>query len=180
MKNLAIYFLCFLVAVLPGCCLLGGTGGKIVTTSEYISDTYDGCIEIYPANELPMELKEAWAGETVLMVDKSALKNPDAPHGILATDENVNPSQIEDAAWEILKMFFPALVTFEGVAAIFMKRKRRHYVAAIKNLVPYDGVVDVKGAAVDVARALGLAHSSEASKEAFQTESGQKGAATPS
>lgn len=66
----------------------------------------------------------------------------------------------------------PLAATF--LLPMLSKRGRKHYWQAVKNLTPWVPVngqrgVAFGGALVDVARALGLAHSSEASKAAAAT-----------
>jgi hypothetical protein len=184
MKKFHVIFLVLMLAFLSSCCWLGGSGRKIVTTSDNISSTYMGCVEPFPNDQLPAPLQERWSDQMVLMVDDNALKSPEAVHGILSSDGRVTGDGGDvylEGLWELAKTFFPGLLAFEGVAALLIRRKRRHYVSAIKNLVPYDGVVDVKEAVTDVGRALGLAHSSPTTKEIFESEvASNKGNPTPS
>ncbi len=186
MKKLHVLFIVLMLTFLSSCCWLGGSGRKIVTTGENISPTYTGCVEKFPNSDLPTPLQERWGGEPVYLVDDNALKSKDALHGIVSSDGIINDSggmgdPYLEGLWNILVAFFPGLLAFEGVAALLIRRKRRHYVSAIKNLVPYDGVVDVKEAVTDVGRALGLAHSSPTTKEVFESEvASNKGNPTPS
>lgn len=180
MKKFQILFLVILLSFLSSCCWLGGSGREIVTTSENISPTYTGCVEVFPNSELPAPLKDYWSDQMVLKVSENALKSPDLTHAILGETTEPSGDPYLQYGWSILTTFFPGLLAFEGVAALLIRRKRKHYVAAIKNLVPYDGVVDVKEAATDVARALGLAHSSPTTKEIFESEVANKGNPTPS
>lgn len=79
------------------------------------------------------------------------------PEGGLALGLDVAMGAFKGAGWLML------------VQLLLSRRSRTHYGAAFAALNPLDGgSVDVKGAAVSIVRALGMAHSSEDSKNAFE------------
>tara|TARA_R110002051_G_scaffold319324_1_gene403198 strand:+ start:490 stop:870 length:381 start_codon:yes stop_codon:yes gene_type:complete len=70
----------------------------------------------------------------------------------------------------LLKGFLPSLGLWEGVVTMFSPRKRKHYAKAIKAIVPTDKNMDFGGAVGSVAAALGVSHSTENSKMAFEED----------
>jgi hypothetical protein len=143
--------------------------GTVFTTSDQLAEGQQGAV--IPWEQLPEELKaQIPEGTTVVMADKEQLKEnaayiPAAPSG-----EDVGA--MIDAGFGIASTFLPALAAWEGVVTLFSQRKRKHYAKAVKALVPHKGdpTVDVAGTIKSVASALGISHSSDASKAASDDE----------
>jgi hypothetical protein len=70
----------------------------------------------------------------------------------------------------IANTLFPGVAALEGLGLLFSRRKRQHYGAAVAAAAPINGKMELKDAVVSLGRALGVAHSSESSKEAFEME----------
>ena len=87
---------------------------------------------------------------------------------VLVDEDATNFDAILKTAFGVGKMFFPALAVWEGGLAMVSRRKRRHYVDAVKAIIPSDGKVSLKDAAVSMMRATGGAHSSTDSKKVFE------------
>ena len=92
--------------------------------------------------------------------------------------ETGEPIDIGDDAWDydgiisdVLRLgstFWPPLLAAEGIFTLFSRRKRRHYIDAVKAVIPHNGKVELKNAGRSIGRAVGLAHSSEQTKELFE------------
>ena len=100
------------------------------------------------------------------MADKEQLI-ADAAY-IPATPGAEDVGAIIDAGFGIASTFLPGLAAWEGIVTLFSQRKRKHYIKAAKALVPHkgDATVDVAGTVKAIGSALGLSHSSDASKAA--------------
>jgi len=70
----------------------------------------------------------------------------------------------------IANTLFPGVAALEGLGLLFSRRKRQHYGAAVAAAVPANGKMELKDAVVSLGRAIGVAHSSESSKEAFEMD----------
>lgn len=144
--------------------------GTVFTTTDQLAEGQEGAV--IPWDQLPEEIKEKIPeGTTVVMADKEQLKMgakyiPVAPEG-----EDIGA--IIDAGFGIASTFLPGLAAWEGVVTLFSQRKRKHYVKAAKALVPHKGdtTVNVGGALGAIGSALGMAHSTEASKIAAEDDS---------
>jgi len=75
-----------------------------------------------------------------------------------------------DAGFGIAKAFIPGLAAWEGMVTLFSKRKRKHYGKALKSIIPMDKNMDIGGAVGSLASAIGMSHSSDTSKTAFEEE----------
>jgi hypothetical protein len=110
------------------------------------------------------------AGKVPVIVDKECVIDP-----MLDTVDLTDPGEgwldsVLGIGATVAATLFPGVAAFEGLGLLLSRRKRKHYGAALTAATPLDGKVELKGALVSMASALGLAHSSEASKEAFETE----------
>ena len=144
--------------------------GTVFTTADQLAEGQQGAV--IPWDQLPEEIKaKVPEGTTVVMADKEQLK--DGAAYIPAAPDEGDIGAMIDAGFGIASTFIPGLAAWEGVVTLFSQRKRKHYVKAAKALVPHkgDATVDVGGAVKSVASALGLSHSSEASKVAAEDDS---------
>ena len=118
---------------------------------------------------LPQELQDAWAGKTVVVVPKEAVK-AEAPQIPLKPNDNWL-GFIEGVAtigWDVLSGFFPGLAAYAGIIALLFRRPRQHFADAVKAIVPSDGTVDIKGALVSVAKGLGMLHTAKTVEEPLE------------
>ena len=143
--------------------------GTVFTTADQLAEGQQGAV--IPWDQLPEEIKaKIPEGTTVVMADKEQLVE-DAAY-IPASPGAEDVGAIIDAGFGIASTFLPGLAAWEGVVTLFSQRKRKHYIKAAKAIVPHkgDATVDVGGAVKSVASALGLSHSSDASKAAADDE----------
>ena len=144
--------------------------GTVFTTADQLAEGQQGAV--IPWDQLPDEIKsQIPEGTTVVMAGKEQLKQ-DAAY-IPAAPGAEDVGAIIDAGFGIASTFLPGLAAWEGVVTLFSQRKRKHYVKAAKALVPHKGdpTVDVGSTVKAIGSALGLSHSSEASKIAAEDDS---------
>jgi len=156
---------------LGSCAALEGFFGEgtVFTTSDQLVEGQEGAI--IPFDQLPDSVKaKIPEGTSLVMANKDQLKVDAAyiPAGG-ALDGDALGGMI-DAGFGIASTFIPGLAAWEGMVTLFSKRKRKHYGKAIKALVPTDKNMDFGGAVGSLASALGMSHSSEISKTAFDEE----------
>tara|TARA_R110002110_G_scaffold130152_1_gene310515 strand:- start:7 stop:555 length:549 start_codon:yes stop_codon:yes gene_type:complete len=156
---------------LGSCAALEGFFGEgtVFTTSDQLVEGQEGAI--IPFDQLPDSVKaKIPEGTSLVMANKDQLKADAAyiPAGG-ALDGDALGGMI-DAGFGIASTFIPGLAAWEGMVTLFSKRKRKHYGKAIKALVPTDKNMDFGGAVGSLASALGMSHSSEISKTAFDEE----------
>lgn len=117
-------------------------------------------------NEVPKEIKEAEAfkGKQFILAPKELLK-PDCMTSVPLdpTDEGFIAGAFS-AVLTGIGVIFPKLAALEGFLLFLSRRKRQHYAAAVTSLAK----ADVKSSVVNVGRALGMAHSSDATKTVFE------------
>lgn len=70
-----------------------------------------------------------------------------------------------DTLWGLLKGFLPSLAAWEGGCSIFSPRKRQHYTNMVMAVVPLNKNMEFGDAVKSLGSGLGIAHSSEATKE---------------
>ena len=173
MRNIIITLL--LTAVLGlglgSCAALEGFFGEgtVFTTSDQLVEGQEGAI--IPFDQLPDSVKaKIPEGTSLVMANKDQLKVDAAyvPAGG-ALDGDAMGGMI-DAGFGIASTFIPGLAAWEGMVTLFSKRKRKHYGKALKAIIPTDKNMDFGGAVGSLASALGMSHSSEVSKTAFDEE----------
>jgi len=174
--------------VIAGCATLGkALGGEdiVATTPEFIVDG-SGAVSIKVTDlpdDLVKDLPEELKNTEIVIVDKSALTGEDAPFvPIIASYDSwmeaIEDPQVSGGIYNTLMTgllaFFPSLAAWEGLLALLFKRKRSHWLAVIKSLIPWgngdSGDVSVAEATTNIAKAVGALHSSEASEAAYKAE----------
>mgnify|MGYP003660664067 FL=1 len=161
-----------LAATLFSCKAVGELFGEdmVVTTAENVAEGVEAAT--VPLDQLPDSVQDLVPeGMEVVIVPKSSLKTPDAEHiplGGAMGDTALGTAF--DAAMHIGKTFVPALAGWEALLALGFKRKRKHYVKAVKALVPTDKNMDFGGAMAGLTAALGMTHSSVETEEVFDAE----------
>jgi len=149
---------------------------KMVTTTGNVTPA--GLERVIPADlgavDIPEEVRKRLeeSGQTLVIVDRDDVVDP-----AMAVDlTDPGEGWLEPAigiSLEVLGTLFPGVAVLEGLGLLFSRRKRKHYGAAVKAAAPVNGNMELKEAVVDLGRAIGVLHSSEASKEAFEEGLGE-------
>lgn len=142
---------------------------KVVTTLDNV--TPEGQEHTVPLdlNLIPIEIRERFeaAGKVLVIVDKSYVIEGD---GKVLDVEDPNAEGWLDFGLGVAKTVFPGVAGLEMLSLLFSKRKRKHYGTAIAKVTPINGSIEFKDAITSLARAWGLAHSSDGTKEVFKEE----------
>ena len=165
---------CSLVIGFASCQMLEDFFGEdtVITTADQVQEGAD--VAIIPFGQLPESVKDKIPeGTSVVMASKDALKE-DASYLPVGGKMDEGAIQgIVDTIFGIGKTLVPSLAAWEGVVTLLSKRKRKHYIKAAKSLLPMDKNVDFGGTLGSVGAALGITHSSETTKAAFEEEEGE-------
>jgi hypothetical protein len=145
---------------------------KVVTTISNVKKERRD--EAVPADlgALPRDMREKLAdsGESLVIVPKEDVVDPSNKTVNLL---NPNEGWVESVVGIGLGMantMWPGVAALEGLGLLFSKRKRKHYATAAKAVVPGNGKMELKDAVLSLGRAIGVAHSSDATKKAFEEE----------
>ena len=142
--------------------------GTVFTTADQLVEGQEGAI--IPFDQLPAAVKaKIPEGTSLVMATKDQLK-ADAAYVSTGPMTGEDAGGAIDAAVGIAKAFIPGLAAWEGVLTLFSQRKRKHYVKAVKAILPTDKNVDLGGMVGSIASALGASHSTENSKAAFEDD----------
>jgi len=173
MKNiiLTLVFTVFLGVGLGSCTALGDIFGEdtVLTTADQLEEGQVGVL--VPFDQLPESVREQIPEGTALVMatkDQLVANAAYVPVGGISDGEDMGG--VIDAIFGIASTFLPALAAWEGVVTLFSRRKRTHYVKAIRAILPTDKTVDLGAAIGSVASALGISHSSENSSTAFEDD----------
>ena len=145
--------------------------GTVVTTADQLAEGETA--PVIPWEQLPEELKASIPeGTEVVMANKDQLVDEAAfiPLGGELNGEAIGG--MVDAGFGLLSTFIPSLAAWEGVVTLFSRRKRQNYAKAIKAAVPHkgDSTINLGGAITGIASALGMSHSSTATKAMHDEE----------
>lgn len=174
-KKLILAWMCLFALGFASCELFGPyLEGKVITTSDNILPGWENEVGPVPEEALPQDLRDEWKGKTIVLAPIEAVK-PEAPKIELKPSEEGGGvggflDGVAQVGLEVAKGLFPGLAAWEGLLTVLSRRKRQHYVAAFKAALPSNGSVDLKDAAVSVAKAIGIAHSSPESRKVFEEE----------
>ena len=145
----------------------------VVTTLDQVREDSRGDLAILPTEKIPEKYRESWKDDVVVVAPEDSLK-PDASFVPLSTEEgDWNSGTIGTllaAAAKAGSTFFPPLAGLEALLLLLFRRKREHYKNAAKSILPMNGSVELREGIKSVGRALGMVHSSESSKEAFEDD----------
>jgi hypothetical protein len=172
MRNLIVSTIVALVIMtgFSSCKVLGDLFGEsTVITSE--TELVEGEVGTpIPYDQLPEDVKRQVPEGTVLVLaDKEQLKE-EAAYIPVSPPGDGDMGGILDALIALGVTFVPGLAAWEGVLTVISRRKRKNYAKAIKALAPTDSNVDLAGTIHGIGAALGVVHTSEASKEAAEEE----------
>ena len=142
--------------------------GTVFTTADQLAEGQEGAI--IPFDQLPDSVKaKIPEGTSLVMATKDQLK-ADAAYVATGPMDGDDVGGAIDAGFGIAKAFIPGLAAWEGMVTLFSKRKRKHYGKALKSIIPMDKNMDIGGAVGSLASAIGMSHSSDTSKTAFEEE----------
>ena len=145
----------------------------VLTTLDQVKDADKGNVVILPTDRIPEKYRETWKDEVVVMAPEDSLK-PNSAFVPVSTDKaDWGGGEVLTAAQSLLKAgatFFPWLAGFEGLLLLLFRRKRQHYTNALKSLAPTGEGINLKEGVKSVGRALGMVHSSDATKDVFEDE----------
>ena len=166
MKKFMILAMLGIIALMSSCKLVKDSeldGMSVVTTDSLLTPNTikDPKIVMIPDDLFPVSLKDnpKWQGKHFVFAPDELIK-PDAPRIDLTPDEtSIWILDVLAMAAGVAKTFFPQLAVLEIILVALSKRKRQNYKDAIAAVVPYDGNVDIVGALVSIAKALGISHS---------------------
>jgi hypothetical protein len=142
-----------------------------VTTEDNIKLENRDMVFPIPLDSLPQDVRVKFQGKGKAPV---LAKGEDLVKPELAVEVS-NPNKntlgnIINVGLGVANAVWPGAGALAGLNFIFSRRSRGHMLEAGRQLNPFDeGYVDPKEAAISLARAMGLAHSSPESKAAFQT-----------
>ena len=173
MKNiiLTIALTCCLGAGLMSCAALEGFFGEdtVFTTADQLEEGQEGAF--IPFDQLPEDVKaKIPEGTSLVMATKDQLVDDAAYVAVGGVSDGEDMGGLIDAVFGVAGTFIPGLAAWEGIVTMFSQRKRKHYVRALKSLVPTDKNMDLGGAVGSVASALGISHSSNNSASAFEDD----------
>ena len=173
MRNifLTLLFTAILGTGLMSCAALEGFFGEgtVFTTADQLVEGQEGAI--IPYDQLPDAVKSKIPeGTSLVMANKDQLMVDAAYIPVGGDIDGDAMGGMIDAGFGIAKTFIPALAGWEGMVTLFSKRKRKHYGKALKAIVPTDKNMDFGGAVGSLASALGMSHSTENSKGAFEED----------
>ena len=166
MKKFMILAMLAVLALMSSCKFLKDTdleGLSVVTTDNLVTPqtVLDPKVILIPEEMFPSAIKDnpKWKGKSFVFAPDELIK-PDAPRIDLTPEDTTSwILDILAMAAGIGKTFFPQLAFLEVILVMLSKRKRQNYKDAVAAVVPYDGNVDIRGALVSIAKALGVAHS---------------------
>ena len=173
MKNiiLTIALTCCLGVGMMSWSTLGDFFGEdtVLTTADQLEEGQEGAI--IPFDQLPEDVKaKIPEGTSLVMATKDQLVDDAAYVAVGGVSDGEDMGGLIDAVFGVAGTFIPGLAAWEGIVTMFSQRKRKHYVRALKSLVPTDKNMDLGGAVGSVASALGISHSSNNSASAFEDD----------
>ena len=145
----------------------------VLTTIDQVQDDKKDEALILPMDKIPQKYRETWKDEVVVLVPEDSLKANSSFVPVSTDEDDWGSGEVLTAAQSLLKVgstFFPWLAGFEGLLLLLFRRKRQHYANALKSLVPTGEGINLKEGLKSVGKALGMVHSSDATKEVFEDE----------
>lgn len=144
-----------------------------VTTSDNVKPEAKDLVVPAPLDKLDPETRARLTENGKIPVIGKREDLIDVSKSVELTNPNSNTlGTILDVGLGVANTVWPGIAALEGLGLLLSRRKRTLYTEAVKSINPLDGTgqVDVKDAVVNIVRAMGLAHSSDKSKEAFLEE----------
>ena len=145
----------------------------VLTTLDQVQDAKKDAVIILPTDKIPQKYRETWKDEVVVLAPEDSLKANSAFVPVSTVKDDWGSGEILTAAQSLIKAgstFFPWLAGFEGLLLLLFRRKRQHYTNALKSLAPTGEGINLREGVKSVGRALGMVHSSDATKDVFEDE----------
>ena len=146
---------------------------QVLTTSSKVLKGHEDKASVIKTENLPTKAREffnkKFPGETIVMVDADYVEEG-APRVPITQEGSSMWESVFSLAMKLGGQAFPPLLALEGIGLAFFKRKRNHYGNAVKALIPANGKIEVMPALASIGSALGMAHSSKATKDTFEEE----------
>lgn len=163
MKNffLTLIFTMFMGAGFVSCQALENFFGEdmVFTTADQVVEGAE--VAVIPFDQLPILIQEQIPeGSSLVLASREALVEGATfvPAG----------GEMDAEGWDgmfqvalgLATTFVPGLAAWEGVLTLFSRRKRQHYIKAVKAVVPTDRNIDLGGMFSSIAAGMGVSHSS--------------------
>ena len=142
-----------------------GTTGVFTTRDHLI---FGASYTPLPASEVPAVVQAYFPEEEVVVADRDALRQ-DAEYIPIDGSEETKMDWM-DTAFNIAKVFIPSLTAYEGVLAMFSRRKRKNWATAFAAMTPKKGRFQPKQALDSIAAVIGSSHSTVTSKEVAEKD----------
>jgi len=143
--------------------------GTVFTTADQVEE--GGEAAVIPFDQLPDAIKaQIPEGTSLVMTSKDALKEGASYIPAGGELDEGGFDGLVSTAIAVGTAFLPGLAAWEGALTLFSKRKRKHYLKAVKSIVPTDKNMDLGGMLGSLAAAIGASHSSTTSEAAFDEE----------
>jgi len=145
----------------------------VLTTLDQVQDDKKDAVVILPTESIPQKYRETWKDEVVVLAPEDSLKVGSAFVPVSTSKDDWGSGEVLTAAQSLLRAgstFFPWLAGFEGLLLLLFRRKRQHYTNALKSLAPTGEGINLKEGLRSVGKALGMVHSSDATKDVFEDE----------
>lgn len=162
----------FLSLSTASCALMQDTfADTYVTTEDNIKLENRDMVFPIPLDSLPkdVQVKFEESGKKPVLAHGEDLVKSELAVEVANPNKNTL-SNLINLGLGAANIVWPGAGALAGLNFIFSRRSRGHMVEAGRQLNPFDeGYIDPKEAAISLARAMGLAHSSPESKAAFQS-----------
>jgi len=145
----------------------------VLTTLDQVQDAKKDAVVILPTDKIPEKYRETWKDEVVVLAPEDSLKANSSFVPLSTSKDDWGGGEVLTAAQSLLRAgstFFPWLAGFEGLLLLLFRRKRQHYTNALKSLAPTGEGINLKEGLRSVGKALGMVHSSDATKDVFEDE----------
>jgi hypothetical protein len=146
-----------------------------ISTSDCLTDPQaitSQDVVVVPKDTLPKEIVESdkFKDKSIIIAPTDMLKKDCTKLAIVPDPKNEGGWSawllgLGASAAGIASIFIPQLAALEALLALLSRRKREHYVAAVKNILPYDGNIDMKGAVNSLAKAMGILHTNKGTEK---------------
>jgi hypothetical protein len=113
---------------------------KVVTTEDNVKDEYKDIAIPAPTNVLIPEearIKLDQTGKKIVLVEKEAVKDPTKAVEVLNPNADALGTII-DIGLGAANILWPGIAALEGLGLLVSRRKRQHYVTAVKAVNPLE------------------------------------------
>ena len=145
----------------------------VLTTLDQVQQGKRKDVIVLPTDKIPEKYRKSWKDEVVVMASEDTLKSDAFFVPVSTEGEEWGGDALVTVAQSVLRAgttFFPWLAGFEALLLLLFRRKRQHYSNALMSLAPVGEGINIKEGLASVGKALGMVHSSEATKDVFEEE----------